>query len=152
MEIKEKRDRVDDALHATRAAVAGGIVPGGGTALLWASDDISKNPTEEYTSEDQLQGRRLILEAVQAPARQIVINAGGMPDVVVAKIISDRVGYNAHTSTFGDLIEQGVIDPVNVTISALSNAASVSGMLLTTSCSIASEKSDNPFEGLVPPM
>lgn len=151
VEIKEKRDRVDDALHATRAAVAGGIVPGGGTALLWAAQRVRESMDVDSVSKDQQIGKEIILKAVEAPARQIVINAGGRPDVVVERIQKDHVGYNAHTDEYGDLIEQGVIDPVNVTISAITNAASVAGMLLTTSCAITKEKSENPFEGLSVP-
>jgi chaperonin GroEL len=150
VEIKEKRDRVDDALCATRAAVAGGIVPGGGTALLLAAKEISKDePSKEvYTSEDQIKGRNLIIQAVEAPARQIVYNSGLDPEEVISTIKKRGLGFDSHTGKYCDLVQAGVIDPVNVTVSALTNAASVSGMLLTTSCSIVTEKSDNPFEGL----
>ena len=133
-EMKEKKDRIDDALHATRAAVEDGIVAGGGVALIRATDAVSK--TEAFG--DQAAGVDIVLRAMEAPLRTIVANAGGSPDVVVAKVKegSGSFGYNAATGEYGDLVEMGVIDPTKVTKTALINAASVAGLLLTTDCAI----------------
>ncbi|MEI9949800.1 MAG: chaperonin GroEL [Pseudomonadota bacterium] len=129
-ELKEKKARVEDALHATRAAVEEGIVPGGGVALLRAQKalDALELPDE------QLAGVRIIRRAIEEPLRQIVANAGGEGSIVVQKVRegSGNFGYNAATGEYGDLVEQGVIDPVKVVRSALQNAASVAGLLLTT--------------------
>jgi len=137
-EMKEKKARVEDALNATRAAVEEGIVPGGGVALIrcqLALDSLS-------LSEEQMCGVRIVRRAVEEPLRQIVANCGGEGSIVVNKVreSSDNFGYNAATDTYGDLIEQGVIDPAKVVRTALQNAASVSGLMLTTEALIA-EKS-----------
>ncbi|MEZ5652175.1 MAG: chaperonin GroEL [Burkholderiaceae bacterium] len=136
VEMKEKKDRVDDALHATRAAVEEGIVPGGGVALLRARSRLAKL---EGANADQTAGIRILLQALEAPLRAIVANAGDEPSVVVAKVIdgSDGHGYNAATGEVGDLVAMGVIDPTKVTRTALQNAASVAGLILTTDASVA---------------
>lgn len=136
VEIKEKKDRVEDALHATRAAAEGGIVPGGGVALLLAKAIVEKMDWT-WDNEDQETGGKILLRALEAPIRCIVQNAGGKPDLVVQKIVNGEApGYNAHTGVYEDLMESGVVDPAKVTITALTNAVSLSGMLLTTSCAI----------------
>ena len=135
VEMKEKKDRIDDALHATRAAVEEGVVVGGGVALLRASRSakiaLSDNP-------DFQAGINIVRRAVQEPLRAIAFNAGAAPDVVVNRVIegTGNFGYNAATDSYGDLQEQGVIDPTKVTRTALINAASVAGLMLTTECSI----------------
>ena len=142
IEMREKKDRVEDALFATRAAVEEGIVPGGGVALIGAIPSlkalVGDNP-------DQQAGIQIIINAIQSPLRQIVINAGGEPSVVVSKVLEQdgAVGYNAATDTYGNMIEMGVIDPTKVTRSALQNAASVAGLMLTTDCMIASAEEPN---------
>lgn len=143
VEVKEKKDRVEDALHATRAAAEGGIVSGGGVTLLRAKAAVSAAGESCWgmTSKDQLVGAKLLLDALEAPLRAIVENAGGKPDLVLHKILSGEAeGYNAHTDTFEDLMAAGVVDPAKVTISALTNAVSIAGMLLTTSCSITIDR------------
>ncbi len=129
-ELKEKKARVEDALHATRAAVEEGIVPGGGVALLRAQQALD----ELKLPEEQAAGVRIIRRAIEEPLRQIVANAGGEGSIVVHKVKegSGTFGYNAATGEYGDLVAQGVIDPVKVVRSALQNAASVAGLLLTT--------------------
>jgi chaperonin GroEL len=136
MEMKEKKDRIDDALHATRAAVEEGIVAGGGVALIRARQAVSGI---KGTNADQDAGISIVLRALEEPARCIAYNAGDSADVVVATVVagSGNYGYNAANSTYGDLVEQGVIDPTKVTKTALVNAASVAGLILTTDCSIA---------------
>ena len=133
-EMKEKKDRIDDALHATRAAVEDGIVAGGGVALLRATEAVRKLDV----SGDQYAGVTIVLRAMEEPLRTIVSNAGESADVVVAKVKegSGNYGYNAATNEYGDLVEMGVIDPTKVTKTALINAASVAGLLLTTDCAI----------------
>jgi chaperonin GroEL len=135
VELKEKKDRYDDALHATRAAVDEGIVPGGGLALLRAKQQIDKIET---SNPDQEAGVKIILDAIESPIRQIVINAGKSPDVIIAKVLSEAAnfGYDASCDTYGDMIELGIIDPTKVTKTALVNAASVAGLLLTSDCAI----------------
>jgi chaperonin GroEL len=136
-EMKERKIRVEDALHATRAAVEEGIVPGGGVALLRCRrvlDDLrDANP-------DIQAGVRIVRRALEEPLRQIVLNAGEEASVVVARVDSatGSQGFNAHTRAFGDLLEMGVIDPAKVTRLALQNAASIASLLLTTDCLIAS--------------
>ena len=135
VEMKEKKDRIDDALHATRAAVEAGIVPGGGVALvrtIAAIDSVACN------NSDQEAGKAIVRRAVSAPMRQIVQNAGEMPDVVLNAVLAKtgNYGYNAATGVYGDMVEMGVIDPTKVTKTALQNAASIAGLLLTTDCSI----------------
>jgi chaperonin GroEL len=132
VEVKERKDRVDDAMHATRAAVEEGIVPGGGTALVKAIDSLDKAKGE---NEDQNVGINIVRRAIQAPARQIADNAGSDGAVIVGKLLEekgDTKGYNAQTGVFEDLIKAGVIDPTKVVRSALQNAASVAGLLITT--------------------
>ena len=136
VEVKEKKDRVDDALNATRAAVEEGIVAGGGTALLRAAADIKV----KGTNSDQEAGINIVRRALQAPARQIATNAGDEASIVVGKILenkSDTFGYNTANGQYGDLIALGIVDPVKVVRSALQNAASVAGLLITTEAMIA---------------
>ena len=132
VEVKERKDRVDDAMHATRAAVEEGIVPGGGTALVKAIANLEKLTGE---NDDQNVGINIVRRAIQAPARQIANNAGADGAVIVGKLLeekSDTIGYNAQKGEFEDLIKAGVIDPTKVVRSALQNAASVAGLLITT--------------------
>ena len=147
VEMKEKKDRVDDALHATRAAVEEGIVPGGGVALVRAAKALNSIKTE---NEDEKTGVQIITKAIEAPIRQIVANAGGEGAVIVSKIQEGKAdfGYNAKTDTFEHMLEAGIIDPTKVTRVALENAASVAGMLLTTECVLT----DIPEENPTPPM
>ena len=135
VEMKEKKDRVDDALHATRAAVAEGIVPGGGVALIRAKTSISNLKGDNH---DQDVGISIVLRAVEEPLCQIVENAGAEASVVVNEVARGQgnYGFNAANDTYGDLLEQGVVDPTKVTRCALQNAASVAGLLLTTDCAI----------------
>ena len=136
VEMKEKKDRLDDALHATRAAVEEGIVAGGGVALIRAQQAIA-NLTG--ANADQTAGINIVRRALEEPARCIAFNAGDSADVIVAEIKSKsgNYGYNAADSTYGDMVEQGVIDPTKVTKTALTNAGSIAGLILTTDCSIA---------------
>ena len=132
VEVKERKDRVDDAMHATRAAVEEGIVPGGGVAFVKAIEGLEKVSGE---NDDQNVGINIVRRAIQAPARQIADNAGSDGAVIVGKLLeekSDIIGYNAQTGVFEDLIKAGVIDPTKVVRSALQNAASVAGLLITT--------------------
>ena len=143
VEMKEKKDRVDDALHATRAAVEEGIVAGGGVALVRAIaslNDLSGSNADENT------GIKIVKRAIEEPLRQIVANAGGEGSVVVAKVAEGTAdfGYNAKTDEYVNMLEAGIIDPTKVTRVALENAASVSGMLLTTECVITEVKKDEP--------
>ena len=139
-ERQEKKDRVDDALAATRAAVSEGIVPGGGIALIRASQSIDWSKVT-FTNDDEKVGFNVIMKACEAPLKQIVRNAGGQVEVVLNRVKSEKgaIGYNAKTDTFEDLLEAGVIDPVKVTKSALKNAASIAGLILTTDCVIVNE-------------
>ncbi|MCC0014154.1 MAG: chaperonin GroEL [Hoeflea sp.] len=135
-EVKERKDRVDDALNATRAAVQEGIVAGGGTALLRASGAI----TVKGVNADQEAGINIIRRALQAPCRQIATNAGDEASIVVGKILdqkSDTFGYNAQTGEYGDMITMGIVDPVKVVRTALQDAASIAGLLITTEAMIA---------------
>ncbi|MGE8658957.1 MAG: chaperonin GroEL [Achromobacter sp.] len=136
VEMKEKKDRVDDALHATRAAVEEGIVPGGGVALLRARAAIQDL---KGANADQDAGIRIVRRALEAPLRAIVANAGEEPSVVVAKVADAKgnYGYNAATGEYGDLVEIGVVDPTKVTRTALQNAASIAGLILTTDATVA---------------
>jgi chaperonin GroEL len=136
VEVKERKDRVDDALNATRAAVEEGIVPGGGTALLRASSDLKV----KGANADQQAGINIVRRALQEPVRQIANNAGGEGSVVVGKILENTsltFGYNAATGEYGDMIAMGIIDPLKVVRSALQDAASVAGLLITTEAMIA---------------
>lgn len=136
VEVKERKDRVDDAMHATRAAVEEGIVPGGGTALLYASKSLDGVKGE---NPDQQAGVDIVRRAIQAPIRQIVENAGKEGSVIVGKLLEQNsvtYGYNAQTDQYCDLIQEGIIDPVKVVRSALQNAASVAGLMITTEAMI----------------
>ena len=135
-EMKEKKDRIDDALHATRAAVEDGIVAGGGVALIRARQAIVDL---KGLNADQQAGISIVARAMEEPARCIAFNAGDPADVIVNEIASKsgNYGYNAATGEYGDMVEQGVIDPTKVTKTALINAASIAGLILTTDCSIA---------------
>jgi chaperonin GroEL len=146
VEMKEKKDRVDDALHATRAAVEEGIVAGGGVAYIRATaalDDLKGN------NEDETTGINIIRVALEAPLRTIVSNSGQEPSVVVQKVKegTGAYGYNAKDNTYQDLLEAGIIDPKKVTRLALENAASIAGLLLTTECVIADEPEEAPAGG-----
>ena len=166
VEMKEKKDRVEDALHATRAAVEEGVVAGGGVALLRAYQAVIlkiKPDAKEWleiasnlkaglsehlmlTNNDQLAGASIIFKAIESPLRQIVANAGGEPSVVVNKVLEGKgnYGYNAGSGEYGDMIEMGVLDPAKVTRSALQHAASIAGLMLTTDCMIAEIPEEKP--------
>ncbi len=149
-EMKEKKARVEDALNATRAAVEEGIIPGGGVALLRCLgrlDDVS------VASEDEKHGVNIIRRAIEEPMRQIAINAGHEGSIIVEQVKgkSENIGFNAENGTFEDLMEAGIIDPTKVTRIALQNAASVSGLLLTTEAMVAEvPKKDEPMMGMPP--
>lgn len=151
VEMNEKKDRVDDALHATRAAVEEGIVPGGGVALIRAAQNV-KMP--EFSNVDQITGSNIVLRAIEEPLRQIVTNAGEEASVIVNKVkeLSGNCGYNAKTGVFEDLIKTGVIDPVKVTKNALKNAASIASMILTTNCVIVEKPKEETQPQQMPPM
>ena len=166
VEMKEKKDRVEDALHATRAAVEEGVVAGGGVALLRAYQAVIlkiKPDAKEWleiasnlktglsehlmlTNNDQLAGALIIFKAIESPLRQIVTNAGNEPSVVVNKVLEGKgnYGYNAGSGEYGDMIEMGVLDPAKVTRSALQHAASIAGLMLTTDCMIAEIPEEKP--------
>ena len=144
IEMKEKKARVEDALHATRAAVEEGVVPGGGVALIRARNAISKLVGD---NDDQTMGINILRRAVEEPLRQIVRNAGGDPSVVLNAVVKGKGdhGYNAATGEYGDMIDMGILDPTKVVRHALQNAASVSGLLLTTEAMVAeAPKEDGP--------
>jgi len=148
MEVKEKKDRVDDALNATRAAVEEGILPGGGVALMRTQSVLE---SLKPANEDQKVGINIIRRALQAPARQIAENAGEDGAVVAGKILDSKdyaFGYNAATGEYGDLVKQGVIDPAKVVRTALQDAASVAGLLITTEAMVA----EKPRKGGAPQM
>ena len=151
VEMKEKKARVEDALHATRAAVEEGIVPGGGVALIRTKAAVAALKGD---TPDQDAGIRLILRAIEAPLRTIVANAGEEESVVVNEVIKGEgnYGYNASTDQYGDLVEQGVLDPTKVTRSALQNAASVAGLLLTSEAAVAELPQENPAPAAMPDM
>ena len=148
VEMKEKKDRVDDALHATRAAVEEGIVAGGGVALVRAQKSLDKI---KDLNDDELTGVQIVLRAVEEPLRTIVDNAGGEGSVVINKVIegSGDFGYDAKADKYDDMLKAGIIDPKKVTRVALENAASVAGMILTTECALTEIKEDSPA---MPPM
>jgi chaperonin GroEL len=148
VEMKEKKDRVDDALAATRAAVEEGIVPGGGVAIVRACEKLTDLKGE---NDDEQTGINIIIRAAEEPLRQIVENAGLEGSVIVAKVKEGKAdfGFNAKTEVFENLYKAGVIDPAKVVRVALENAASVAGMLLTTECVISEIKEDTPP---MPPM
>lgn len=147
VEMKEKKDRVDDALHATRAAVEEGIVAGGGVALLRAKSVLTKLKADNA---DEATGIQIVSRAVEAPLRTIVENAGLEGSVVVAKVSEgkDNFGYNAKTDEYVDMLKAGIIDPKKVTRVALENAASVAGMILTTECALVEIKEENAGGGM----
>jgi chaperonin GroEL len=146
VEMKEKKDRVDDALHATRAAVEEGVVAGGGVALLRALTSLDALKGD---NEDQNHGIAILRRALESPLRQIVSNAGGEPSVVVDKVLAGKgnFGFNAANDTYGDMIEMGILDPTKVTRSALQHAASVAGLMITTEAMIADVKEDSDGGG-----
>ncbi len=145
VEMKEKKARVEDALHATRAAVEEGIVPGGGVALLRAREAVLAKGLKG-ANHDQDAGIKIVMRAVEQPLREIVANAGEEASVVVAKVLEGKgnFGYNAATGEYGDMIEMGVLDPTKVTRTALQNAASVAGLMLTTEAMVAEVPEDKP--------
>lgn len=147
VEMKEKKARVEDALNATRAAVEEGVVPGGGVALLRARSNLNL----KGDNADQDAGIKIVLRAMEQPLREIVANAGDEPSVVVNEVVKNKgnYGYNAATSEYGDMVAMGVLDPTKVTRSALQNAASVAGLMLTTDCMVAELAEDKPA---MPPM
>ncbi|MBG6130401.1 chaperonin GroEL [Aquimarina sp. EL_43] len=151
VEMKEKKDRVDDALHATRAAVEEGIVAGGGVALVRAKAVLDKVKTENA---DEATGIQIVNRAIESPLRTIVENAGGEGSVVISKVLEgkDNFGYDAKSEDYVDMLKAGIIDPKKVTRIALENAASVSGMILTTECALIDIKEDAPAGGAMPPM
>ncbi len=144
VEMKEKKARVEDALHATRAAVEEGIVPGGGVALLRAKAGVKDLVGDNH---DQEAGIKIVLRAIEEPLRQIVINCGEEASVVVNKVMTEgngNYGYNAATNAYGDMVEMGVLDPTKVTRTALQNAASVASLMLTTDAMVAELPEDKP--------
>ena len=143
VEMKEKKDRVDDALAATRAAVEEGIVPGGGVAYIRAIDGLEKL---KGSNDDETTGIAIVIRAIEEPLRQIIANAGGEGAVVVQKVREGKgdFGYNAHTEKYENLFAAGVIDPTKVSRVALENAASIAAMLLTTECVLAEQKDETP--------
>ncbi|OHE57514.1 MAG: chaperonin GroL [Thiobacillus sp. GWE1_62_9] len=143
VEMKEKKARVEDALHATRAAVEEGIVPGGGVALLRAKAAAAAVKGDNH---DQDAGVKIVLRAIEEPLRQIVKNCGEEPSVVVNKVLEGKgnFGYNAGSSEYGDMVAMGVLDPTKVTRTALQNAASIAGLMLTTDCMVADLPEDKP--------
>jgi chaperonin GroEL len=149
VEMKEKKDRVDDALHATRAAVQEGVVAGGGVAFLRAIEALKDVQTH---NEDEATGVNIIRIALESPLRTIVYNAGGESSVVVNKVKEgkDDFGYNARDDKYENMFAAGVIDPTKVTRLALENAASIAALLLTTECVVADEPEENAPAG--PPM
>ena len=151
VEMKEKKDRVDDALHATRAAVEEGIIAGGGVAFIRTVESLDKLKTE---NEDQATGVNIVRIALEAPLRTIVENAGGEGSVIVQKVREgkDDFGYNARTNGFENMFGAGVIDPTKVTRLALENAASIASLLLTTECVVAEEPEDEKAAPAMPPM
>jgi len=151
VEMKEKKDRVDDALHATRAAVEEGIVAGGGVAFVRAKPLLEKLTTENL---DEVTGIQIIARAIESPLRTIVENAGGEGSVVVAKVMEGKgdFGFDAKTETYVNMLKAGIIDPTKVTRIALENAASVAGMILTTECALVDIKEDAPAGGGMPGM
>ncbi len=146
VEMQEKTARVEDALHATRAAVEEGIVPGGGVALLRARQALGSLKGDNH---DQDAGIKIVLRALEQPLREIVANAGDEPSVVVNKVLEGKgnFGFNAQTGEYGDMMEMGVLDPTKVTRTALQNAASVAGLMLTTDCMVAELVEEKPAAG-----
>ena len=151
VEMKEKKDRVDDALHATRAAVEEGIVAGGGVAFVRAKKALEKIVADNL---DESTGVQIVNKAIESPLRTIVENAGGEGSVVINKVLegSKNFGYDAKSETYVDMLEAGIIDPKKVTRVALENAASVAGMILTTECALIDIKEEAPAGAGMPPM
>ncbi len=149
VEMKEKKARVEDALHATRAAVEEGVVPGGGVALVRAIDAVGKVKGD---NNDQSVGIAIVKRALEEPLRQIVVNAGEDGSVVLNKVRDDagNFGYNAATEQYGDMIEMGILDPTKVTRTALQNAASIAGLMITTEAMVA-EIPEEKKEPMMPP-
>lgn len=149
VEMKEKKMRVEDALHATRAAVEEGVVAGGGTALIRTKQAIAGLKGD---NDEQNAGIKIVLRAMEEPMRQIVANAGEEPSVIVNAVSQEKgnYGYNAQTGAFGDMIEMGVLDPAKVTRTALQNAASVAGLILTTDCMVGEIPEDKPMPAGMP--
>ena len=147
VEMKEKKDRVDDALHATRAAVEEGIVAGGGVALVRAKKVLEKITTENL---DETTGIQIVARAIESPLRTIVENAGGEGSVVINKVLEGKkdFGYDAKSETYVDMLKAGIIDPKKVTRIALENAASVAGMILTTECALIDIKEESAGGGM----
>jgi chaperonin GroEL len=147
VEMKEKKARVEDALHATRAAVEEGIVPGGGVAYIRARNGLK---TLKGDNPDQDAGIKIVLRAIEEPLRMIVSNAGEEPSVVLNKIVEGKgnFGFNAQTGEYGDMVEMGVLDPTKVARFALQNAASVASLMLTTDAMVAElPKDEKPMPG-----
>ena len=146
VEMKEKKARVEDALHATRAAVEEGIVAGGGVALIRARSGLAKLKGD---NSDQDAGIKIVLRALEEPARMIAYNAGDEPSVVINKVVEGKgnFGYNAATGQYGDMVEMGVLDPTKVTRCALQNAASVAALILTTDAMVAESPKDEGGHG-----
>jgi chaperonin GroEL len=152
VEVKERKDRVDDALHATRAAVEEGIVPGGGTALLYATKALEGL---KGANEDQTRGIDIIRKAITAPIKQIAQNAGHDGAVVAGNLLredDETQGFNAATDTYENLVKAGVIDPTKVVRTALQDAASVSGLLITTEAAIVERPEEKPAAPAMPDM
>jgi chaperonin GroEL len=147
VEVKERKDRVDDAMHATRAAVEEGIVPGGGVALLRASEQLKGLRTK---NDDQKTGVEIVRKALSWPARQIAINAGEDGSVIVGKILESKAynyGFDSQTGEYGDLVKKGIIDPTKVVRAAIQNAASVAALLITTEAMVAELPKKNAGAG-----
>ncbi|MEQ9661143.1 MAG: TCP-1/cpn60 chaperonin family protein, partial [Parasphingopyxis sp.] len=152
IEVKERKDRVDDALHATRAAVEEGIVPGGGTALLYAKAALEGLEGE---NPDQTRGIDIVRRALEAPVRQIAENAGFDGAVVAGKLVDgkdENMGFNAATDQYEDLVKAGVVDPTKVVRAALQDAASVAGLLITTEATVAELPEDKSSAPAMPDM
>jgi chaperonin GroEL len=150
-EVKERKDRVEDAMHATRAAVEEGILPGGGVALLRAVKTLDSLNVE---NEDQKAGVRIVRKALEAPARQIASNAGEDGSIIVGKIAENAKyawGYDAQSGSYGDLVDGGIIDPTKVVRTALQDAGSIAGLLITTEAMVA-EKPKKATSPVPPPM
>jgi chaperonin GroEL len=144
IEVKEKKDRVDDALNATRAAVEEGVVPGGGVALLRAKAAVAKLKSDNA---DEQAGINIVLKALESPIRQIVENAGGEGSIVVGKITDNKsqtYGFNAQNDEYVDMLEAGIVDPAKVVRTALQDAASVAGLLITTEAMVAEVPKEKP--------
>jgi len=151
VEVKERKDRVDDAMHATRAAVEEGILPGGGVALLRAVESLKRVRT---SNEDQKHGIEIVKKAITWPARQIAINSGEDGSIVVGKILENDTyayGFDAQTGEFGNLVTKGIIDPTKVVRIALQDGASIAGLLITTEAMVAEKpKKEAPMPGMPP--